>query len=1046
MTAAPRPSRAPRSSRARRPRRRSAARAAAGLAGLLLAAAAPAQYFGRNLVVWEEFDFHVMETPHFRVYHYPQGNAAAEDGAQMAERWYARLSGVFDHEFDDKKPIVLYNDHADFQQTSIAGGMIEEGTGGFTEPLLDRVVLPLTPAYADTDHVMGHELVHAFQFDIAKRLARNRNPNSADAAPGLSQLPLWFVEGLAEYLSQGRVDTMTASWMRDAVGREDLPDLHRMSRDGRYNPYQFGQAVWAYIAGRWGDARAIEVFRAALVIGPEQAFVEALGLDWKQFAEEWHRDLRAHYQPLLAERVPPSELGEELIGREEGGRMSVSPELSPDGRWLAFLSSRNLFSIDLFLADARTGEVVRRLSSADADPHVDALRFLESAGAWSPDSRQFAFVVIARGDNRIQIVDVESGRTRRRIELDGVSEVTSLSWSPDGRTLALAGMSQGVNDLYLYDLESGRIRELTRDRYTELQPSFSPDGRTIVFASDRGPGSDPDDLTYAPLGLYTISAAGGEPIPLPRLGEARHVDPQFSPDGRWIYFLADPDGVSDVYRMPAGGGAAQRLTRIATSVGGLTDKSPALAVSADRIVFSVFQGRDLTLRTAAIAPIVTEEPPDATSRRAALLPPAETRRESVVAGYLEPGGGPAPVPERFELEDYRSDLRLSYIGPVSVGLVSDEYGYGVGGGATVYFSDILDRRELAVSLQGGSTSGDLSRAIGLQALYLDRSERLAWGAGGAHLPYTSAVTFIRREPVVIDGQTFLADVVEQLREYVLIDQASLIGQYPLSQTRRFEGSAGYTHYGFENEVRRVVVVGDTIVEDDIFDIGSADALDLWSGGVAYVGDNSSFGFLSPVRGGRMRLEVEQTGGTLQFSTALADLRKYFWARPFTFAVRGLHVGRYGDDAESVRLSPLYVGRETLVRGYSVDSFELSECTAVPGLNDCPEYNRMLGSKMAVVNLEARVPLFGIEEFGLFTFRAMPTELALFVDGGVAWTENQSPELVFEEDSTARVPVFSAGISVRTLLLGALPLEFFYAIPFQRPDESGVFGFTIAPGW
>ena len=533
---------------------------------------------------------------------------------------------------------------------------------------------------------------------------------------------------------------------------------------------------------------------------------------------------------------------------------------------------------------------------------------------------------------------------------------------------------------------------------------------------------------------------------LPRLGEARHIDPQYSPDGRWIYFLADPDGVSDVYRMPAGGGPAERLTRVATAVGGITDKSPALAVAGDRIVFSVFDGRNLTLRTLPAATAAPAAAPEPGGRLAAVLPPAEPRRESVVARYLAPGLGPEPPPERFELDDYRSNLRLSYVGPVAIGLMSDDYGYGIGGGATAYFSDVLDRRELAVALQGGSTSGDLSRAIGLQALYLDRSDRFVWGVGGAHLPYTSARTFISRRPVVIGDQTVLADVIEQLREYVLIDQALVLGQYPLAQTRRFESTVGYTRYDFENEVRRVIVVGDTVLEDEIFDLESEPALDLWSAGVAYVGDNSSFGFLSPVRGGRMRLELEQTGGTLQYSTALADLRKYFWLRPVTLAMRGVHLGRYGDDAESTRLSPLFVGRETLVRGYSVDSFELRECTDLPGTEECPEFDRMVGSRMAVVNLEARVPLFGVEDFGLIEFRALPTELALFVDGGVAWDQGESPRWAFEKDTTDRVPVFSAGVSLRMLLLGALPLEFYYAKPFQRPEESGVFGFVIAPGW
>ena len=80
------------------------------------------------------------------------------------------------------------------------------------------------------------------------------------------------------------------------------------------------------------------------------------------------------------------------------------------------------------------------------------------------------------------------------------------------------------------------------------------------------------------------------------------------------------------------------------------------------------------------------------------------------------------------------------------------------------------------------------------------------------------------------------------------------------------------------------------------------------------------------------------------------------------------------------------------------------------------------------------------------FPALPTEVALFVDAGAAWTADESPRLVFARDSDERVPVFSAGIALRTLVLGALPIELYWAKPFQRPDESGVFGFVIAPGW
>ena len=122
----------------------------------LLHGTAEAQYFGRNKVQWEDFDFWIHRTRHFDVYSYPVENRAADDAARMAERWYDRLSRDFRHGFIARKPLILYADHADFQQTTTTGGAIEEGVGGFTEPLRNRVVMPLTGSYADTDHVLGH--------------------------------------------------------------------------------------------------------------------------------------------------------------------------------------------------------------------------------------------------------------------------------------------------------------------------------------------------------------------------------------------------------------------------------------------------------------------------------------------------------------------------------------------------------------------------------------------------------------------------------------------------------------------------------------------------------------------------------------------------------------------------------------------------------------------------------------------------------------------------------------------------------------------------
>ncbi|NIT55083.1 MAG: BamA/TamA family outer membrane protein [Aliifodinibius sp.] len=248
-------------------------------------------------------------------------------------------------------------------------------------------------------------------------------------------------------------------------------------------------------------------------------------------------------------------------------------------------------------------------------------------------------------------------------------------------------------------------------------------------------------------------------------------------------------------------------------------------------------------------------------------------------------------------------------------------------------------------------------------------------------------------------------------------------------------------------MEQVVTVGGTVVDRQTEDLPAPDGLNLVQGGLAYVGDYSFFGFTSPINGRRFRFEAQPTVGTLQYLTILTDYRKYFFWNPFTMAFRAYHYGRYFlNEEENNRLTPLFIGYETFVRGYNFGSFTNSECSEGDSPGDCPEFDRLLGSRIGVFNAEFRFPLFGTEQFGLINFPYLPTELALFFDGGVAWTADESPEFKLKEKSKERIPVFSTGMAVRVNLFGALVGQVYYAIPFQRPQKDGLFGFVIALGW
>jgi hypothetical protein len=156
------------------------------LAGFLAGIGAPglrAQWYGRNKVQYQKFDFKIMKTRHYDVYFYLQDEQTVKMACLMAERWYSRLSRMFNHELKGRQPLILYGSSPEFQQTTVISEIMGEGTGGVTESFKRRNILPYGASLAETDHVIGHELVHAFQYDISQ--ASGRRATTRPAHPAL---------------------------------------------------------------------------------------------------------------------------------------------------------------------------------------------------------------------------------------------------------------------------------------------------------------------------------------------------------------------------------------------------------------------------------------------------------------------------------------------------------------------------------------------------------------------------------------------------------------------------------------------------------------------------------------------------------------------------------------------------------------------------------------------------------------------------------------------------------------------------------------------
>src|SRR5690606_22680814 len=193
---------------------------------------AEAQYFGQNKMRYKNLKFKVEETPHYSIYHYLQNDSLLQRLAQEGEIWYELHQQVFRDTFTRKNPLIIYSNHPDFQQTTAIQGEIGVGTGGVTEGLKNRAIVPVLMTNQQTRHVLGHELVHAFQYHHLIEGDSTRLEN-------IGNLPLWMVEGMAEYLSIGKKDAFTAMWMRDAYLNKDIPSLRDLTESNRYFPYRY---------------------------------------------------------------------------------------------------------------------------------------------------------------------------------------------------------------------------------------------------------------------------------------------------------------------------------------------------------------------------------------------------------------------------------------------------------------------------------------------------------------------------------------------------------------------------------------------------------------------------------------------------------------------------------------------------------------------------------------------------------------------------------------------------------------------------------------
>jgi Tol biopolymer transport system component len=1051
------------------------------------------EYFGQNQVQYKHFNWRVLETEHFLVHYYPEEKQAVTAAARMAERSYARLSKVLGHQFREKKPIILFASRPDFGQNNVTGDL-GEGTGGVTDAARDRLILPLTGDLGSFEQVLAHEMVHEFQYDIFAQGRAGANQQTLERI----NPPYWYMEGMAEYLSNGPSHPLTAEWLRDAAVQGNIPTIAQMTdHPDKYFPYRYGESLWQYIGERWGDAAIGEILRNTPALGIERAFQRELGMSLVDVGSAWREAVQSQYLPSASIYERPRAFAQPLLNpRKSGGEIFLAPTLSSDGNNIAFLANgsqkKGELFIDLWLGNARTGERIKRLVASTLDPNFEELRLLYSQSAFSNDGKTLAFTAERQGKDVLYLLDVPSRSVRKRLDLN-LDAATGPSFSPDDKKIVFSGTVGGITDLYTVNSDGTNLTQLTNDIYGDLQPTWSPDGKKIAFATDRAPPTDLARLNFAKwqIAIMDVDTKAIEIIP----GQAGHnINPQWAPDGQSIAFVSERTGIGNIFLYDFNTRQHYQLTNVLGGVTAITEYSPALtwARGADRMAFTYYENGGYTvwamdnprkLKTvafkggpAAHTGLVMNVPTIPTGTMSSSTIPTDTISRiadgrTQTSTYRAPNGSRASgilspseaeskevsgttvavlnanpdfaLPDTTRFRDYKYSVgfRPDYISQPQVGYgTGNQYGLsGFNGGTTIVLSDLLGNDQIALS---ASVYGQLSDASVFGA-YANLSHRWQYTAGG----YQQPVYLPQSAPTLQQNADGSQTISAQYVRYVLRN-AFLTTQYPLNRFTRLEAGLQF------NSIGRSIV---SLSQDCFFDgcnalqlnnVASAPAYNFLQPSVAFVSDNTLFGLTAPITGRRMRFSVSPAVGNLKWVDYLADYRRYdpIIFNTITIATRFLGSASIGRDELSF---PKYIGLPEYVRGYDSENFSGFQCTSVLSSGSNCGQAALVGSRVAVFNAEVRFPIIRRFDLGGLPIGLPPVEGLFFYDAGLAWSTGQTVSLTKPaayDLNLQRYPLRSYGFGLRVNLFNLAILKWDFAKPLDAPGRKANWTFSLGPSF
>ena len=829
--------------------------------GVVFATPLAAQYgnFGQNKIQYRRFDWRVLRGEHVDLYYYPEEEELGRVALAYAEESYDSLQRRFNHAVLRRIPLIVYASHSDFEQTNILPFIPPEGLLGVTEFLKRRVTLPFRGSYAEFRHTIRHELVHVFQLSIESQTF-GRYPRFRQVG-----MPLWWTEGLAEFFSAGE-DSRDEMVLRDMTVTGRLPTLPDLAYAYGGLVYPVGGCIHRFLAERYGEWRILELYNDIWKYsGFDDALLGVYGRTIQQLSDEWQYWMRQHYYPAVVTRPP---LG---ITARKLSELAIKPTAFrlPGDSTPSFLFFSPVSGYTTIYAQSLASRLRRPVVQGERNEQFESFHFFESRIDVNPQGVAAFSSKYAERD-ALFFWDLRKSKVVGRYQFNELVSILSPTWAPDGKSVVFSGLSvSGYSDLYrlwLADpgdsLGAGRLERLTSDRYEDLDPTFSPDGRTVVFSSDR--------TAFGKSGAHNLFA-----LDLPTgairyltYGDWRDEAPRWG--GNRIYFASDRDGTFQIYSVDSTGSGRREI-------GTLNGTFDPQWVSGEHggLLFGGFADLSFNIYVAPPAP---PAPPSDTARTFTLA----RVPDSMSAGSWTWGELSHPPYARTDGAPYERKFSLDF----AAGDAAVAPGLGSAQGAVFVFSDLLSDHQVFFSLSSFQTAGfgSLVDNVSGSVFYLNQSRRINWGVGA-----------FRQRGLFYEGD--FNSLFEE-RSWGAFAQV----RYPLTRFRRIVGE-----YRLERSDRLDLTTDEV---DEPRRIGW-----LASNYVTYVKDNTLWLATGPIDGERYNLTAglvnDLSHGRFDSWLVSADWRKYI--RTSQRSAVALRMQGYSSGGERPRR--INIGGSWALRGF-----------------------------------------------------------------------------------------------------------------------------------